>query len=237
MLLPKKQLTGTLIKRYKRFLADIRLDDNSVLTVHCPNSGSMLGCSEPGSPVILSHSSNPKRKYPWTLEMIKKKSTWIGINTGMTNKIVHEALEQGVITEFGQITKIQPEITVSAKSRLDFLLETEKGHTYLEVKNCSLAERGVAMFPDAVTARGTKHLRELATLCQQGYGAALLFCIQRDDTSSFTPAQHIDPLYAATFREVREQGVLVVAYEASVTPEAITITHPVKVKECPPDTR
>lgn len=229
MQLPKKQLTGTLLKRYKRFLADIRLEDNSLLTVHCPNSGSMLGCSTPGSPVILSHSSNPKRKYPWTLEMVKKGDCWIGVNTGMTNKIVHEALEHGVITELGPITRIQPEITVSAKSRLDFLLETERGSTYLEVKNCSLAEGGVAMFPDAITARGTKHLQELAALKMQGHEAALLFCIQRGDAESFTPAQHIDPLYAATMAEVREQGVMILAYQASVTPEAITITHPIRV--------
>jgi sugar fermentation stimulation protein A len=184
----------------------------------------MRGCSTPGSPVILSKSDNLKRKYAWTLEMIRDNGIWIGLNTGMTNKIVREALENGVIDDFGRIDSVRAEVKVSAKSRLDFLVQTENGPVYIEVKNCSLVEENKAMFPDAVTARGTKHLRELALLSQQGTPAAVLFCVQRSDGVCFCPAQHIDPLYAETLKEVQAEGVQVLAYRAEVLPESVTIT-------------
>jgi sugar fermentation stimulation protein A len=224
MMLPAVRQSGTLIKRYKRFLADIALADNSVLTVHCPNSGSMRGCSAPGSPVIISKSDNPGRKYAWTLEMIHENGVWIGVNTGLTNKIVREAMENGTIADFGPITSVQPEIKVSDKSRLDFLIQTEDGPVYIEVKNCSLVENNEAIFPDAVTARGTKHLRELERLKNDGVRAAALFCVQRSDGRCFRPAHEIDPLYARTLQEVHSKGVQVLAYRATVQPKRITIT-------------
>ena len=224
MHLPPIRQSGTLIKRYKRFLADITLKNGETLTVHCPNSGSMRGCSDPGSPVILSKSDNPKRKYAWTLEMVQKEGIWIGVNTGLTNKLVSEALENSVITEFGKILTIRPEIKVSARSRLDFLLETEQARTYLEVKNCSMAHNNIALFPDAVTARGTKHLHELDRLRQEGFNTAVLFCVQRADADSFAPAEGIDPVYAKTLREVHARGVGAFAYRADVGPEEIRIT-------------
>jgi len=229
MLLPPVRKKGTLVKRYKRFLADIELEDGTILTVHCPNSGSMRGCSEPGSPVILSHSDNPKRKYAWTLEMVRTEGVWVGVNTARTNKIVHEALENGVIDEWGHILSIRPEVRVSEKSRLDFQIETETGRMYLEVKNCSLAEDGIALFPDAVTSRGTRHLLELAALAGQGYPSAVLFCVQRADTRAFTAAVTIDPLYARTLDQVRDEGVLVVAYQADVHPEEICLRRKLPV--------
>lgn len=224
MNLPPVRQDGTLIKRYKRFLADIALDNGEILTVHCPNSGSMRGCSSPGSPVLLSKADNPKRKYAWTLEMVQNNGVWIGINTGITNKIVHEALKNGTITDFGSIHVIRPEIKVSDKSRLDFLLETDNGPVYLEVKNCSLAEGGMALFPDAVTARGTKHLQELHQLRQEGFGAAVLFCVQRVDAKCFAPAVEIDPLYAQTLQQVAANGVQVLAWQAQLEPDQIRIT-------------
>ncbi|MDX1776287.1 MAG: DNA/RNA nuclease SfsA, partial [Desulfobulbales bacterium] len=174
-------LPGKLIRRYKRFLADVQLDNDKIITVHCPNSGSMLGCSDPASPVMLSHSENPRRKYPHTLEMVKAGNVWVGVNTALTNVLVREALESGVIQDFGPLDGIRQEVKTSAATRLDFLLEKEGRNIYLEVKNCSLAENRAAMFPDAVTARGTKHLTELAALHRQGHGAAVLFCVQRQD--------------------------------------------------------
>ncbi len=224
MLLPPVRQPGFLIKRYKRFLADITLADGSELTVHCPNSGSMRGCSAPGSPVILSKSDNKKRKYAWTLEMVQDNGIWIGVNTGMTNKIVREALENGVIDDFGRIESVRPEVKVSAKSRLDFLVQTEHGPLYIEVKNCSLVQENRAMFPDAVTVRGTKHLRELELLHRQGTPAAVLFCVQRSDGECFCPALDIDPVYADTLWEVQARGVQVLAYRATVLPESVTIT-------------
>lgn len=229
MQLPPVRTNAILVKRYKRFLADVQLPNQEPMTVHCPNSGSMLGCSTPGSPVIISRSDNPGRKYPWTLEMVQSKGVWIGVNTSMTNKLVHEALLNGTIDNFGSITKISPEKKVSEKSRLDFLLESAQGLTYLEVKNCSLAHNQLAIFPDAVTARGTKHLVELMHLANQGSAAAVLFCIQRGDVDSFAPATEIDPVYAQTLQQVAKKGVQVLAYLAEVTPEAVTVTRQVPV--------
>lgn len=229
MRLPPIRQFGVLIRRYKRFLADIFLKNDEILTVHCPNSGSMRGCSEPGSPVMISKSDNRRRKYAWTLEMVQKNGIWIGINTSLTNKLVHEALAGGVITDFGPVLSIRPEVKVSERSRLDFQLETEAGRIYLEVKNCSLAENNVALFPDAVTTRGTKHLLELDRLKQEGSGSAVLFCVQRSDADRFTPAASIDPVYAQTLADVRDRGVQVLAYRADVRPEEIRISTPLPV--------
>lgn len=201
------------------------------MTVHCPNSGSMRGCSDPGSPVMISKSDNPRRKYAWTLEMVQHHRIWIGVNTARTNHIVREALENETINDFGHILSIRPEIKVSGRSRLDFLLTTKAGQVYLEVKNCSLAENRTAMFPDAVTARGTKHLHELDRLRGEGNTCAVLFCIQRADADRFMAAAHIDPEYAETLRKVRENGVQVLAYRAEVTPEAITLTTRLPVQK------
>jgi len=214
---------GILVRRYKRFLADILLADGQSLTVHCPNSGSMHGCSTPGSPVVISHADNPHRKYPWTLEMVQDHGVWIGVHTGRTNHLVREALENGVIDDFGLLYAIRPEVSVAAGSRLDFRLETASGPIYLEVKNCSLAENSVALFPDAVTARGAKHLHELVRLAAAGYGAAVIFCVQRSDADCCAPAAAIDPVYAETVAWAASQGVRFLAYRAEVGPQAITV--------------
>ena len=216
---------GILLKRYKRFLADIELEDKKLLTVHCPNTGSMLGCSEPGSPVMISRSDNPGRKYPHTLEMVQAGSTWVGVNTSRTNKLVREALEKKVVKEFGRLDAISQEVKTSTSTRLDFLLEREGKRIFMEVKNCSLAESRVAMFPDAVTARGTKHLHELAALKKQGHGAVVFFCVQRGDADYFKPAHHIDPAYAEALANVASEGVMILAYQADVNPREIIIAR------------
>lgn len=231
MNLPPVRQQGILLKRYKRFLADIQLQGQEQITVHCPNSGSMKGCCQPGSPVIISRSDNLKRKYAWTLEQVQQDGVWIGVNTGMTNGIVHEGLASGVIDDFGTISSIKAEVKVSAKSRLDFLIESDQGSVYLEVKNCSLAEEGVALFPDAITARGTKHLEELMTLQADGFTAAVLFCIQRSDARCFAPARAIDPLYADTLRKAENQGVRVLAYQAAVRPASVSLTRKIPLQQ------
>lgn len=218
-----------LIKRYKRFLADVETEDGRLLTVHCPNSGSMRGCSTPGSEVMISRSGNPRRKYPHTLEMVKVKTIWVGVNTALTNHIVAEAFARGVIAEIGMVDHIQREVKTSARTRLDFLLQKGSKRIYVEVKNCTLVENDVAMFPDAVTVRGTKHLRELLSLKQAGYEAAVLFCVQRQDSHSFAAARHIDHEYSDTLSLVHSRGVLVLAYEAEVTPSAIEIARPLPI--------
>lgn len=221
---------GTLIKRYKRFLADIRLPDGNEITIHCPNSGSMRGCSEPGSPVCYSRSDNPKRKYPHTLEMVHNGKTWIGVNTSRTNGIVAEAIEKRQINELSTFDAIKREIKTSDGSRLDLMLETGGQQTYIEVKNCSLAENGRALFPDAVTARGTKHLRELERLVGGGHGGVIFFLVQRLDCDNFSPAAAIDPTYSATLGEVFRKGVQILVYQARVTPESIDIVRSLPVK-------
>jgi len=222
--------SGKLILRYKRFLADVEMDDGRLLTVHCSNSGSMSGCKEPGSQVLVSLADNPKRKYGHTLEMVRVGTTWVGINTARTNGLVAEAISSGVVAELVGIETIRPEIKVSEKSRLDFLLTRGEEKIYVEVKNCSLALGRAAMFPDAVTVRGAKHLAELLTLRRTGCRAAVFFCIQREDVDYFSPAEHIDPGYAQALREVAAQGVEVLAYGASLSPEAITIVRQLPIQ-------
>jgi sugar fermentation stimulation protein A len=182
-----------LIKRNKRLLDDVEAEDGRLLTIHCPNSGSMRGCSTPGSEVMISRSDNPKRKYPHTLEMVKVKASWVGINTARTNHLVAEAFAKGVVAEIGSVDQIQREVKTSPKTRLDFLLQKGAKITYVEVKNCTMVENDMAMFPDAVTVRGTKHLRELLILKRAGFEAAVFFCVQRQDSRSFAAARHIDP--------------------------------------------
>ncbi|MDO5674603.1 MAG: DNA/RNA nuclease SfsA [bacterium] len=225
MLLPEKQEQGILLRRYKRFLADIRLNDGQEITVHCPNSGSMLGCSNPGSQVIISWSDNPARKYPWSLEMVRSNGFWIGVHTGRTNHLVQEGLEQGAIDAFGQVNGITREVRVASGSRLDFLLETVSGPVYLEVKHCSLAQNGVGLFPDAVTTRGAKHMRELEALAMAGMQAAVLFCVQRADAETCSVAAHIDPAYALAVHKAAACGVRFLAWQTEVQPQFLCMTN------------
>ncbi|PID77687.1 MAG: DNA/RNA nuclease SfsA [Deltaproteobacteria bacterium] len=223
MYFPKELLPGTLIKRYKRFLADICLENGELITVHCPNSGSMRGCSTPGSKVCLSISDNPGRKYRHTLEMIYENNGWIGVNPLLANKLVVEGIKKGGIPELLPFDGIRQEVKTSPGSRLDILLENGSGKTFVEVKSCSLAENNTAMFPDAVTARGTRHLFELARLVEEGHRGVIFFLVQRGDADCFKPAGQIDPKYAETLENVHHKGVEILVYQAMVRPEQIEI--------------
>lgn len=216
---------GVLIKRYKRFLADIRLQDGSIITAHCPNTGTMLGCSTPGSAVYLTKSNNPTRKYPYTLEMTQVGTTWVGVNTGRTNKLVVEALLKGQIAEFANIDAVKTEVKTSCHTRLDIQIIKGTESTFIEVKNCSLAINGCAMFPDAVTSRGTKHLHELIRLVEEGFKSTIFFLVQRMDADRFSPANDIDPNYGKTLRLAIASGVQVLVYQAQVSPEGIHVVH------------
>lgn len=217
---------ATLIKRYKRFLADVRLENGQIITVHCPNTGTMLSCSTPGSRVCLSRSDNPQRKYPFTLEMVEDNATWVGVNTARTNKLVVEALNKGLIAEFQEINKVKTEIKTSDHTRLDLQVMQNDTSTYIEVKNCSLAVDRCAMFPDAVTARGTKHLYELIRLMGEGLKTCIFFLVQRTDADRFAPASHIDLVYSKTLRQAAAGGVMVLVYQAEVSPQGIDIIQP-----------
>lgn len=222
---PVKLRPATLLRRYKRFLADVRLENGQELTIHCPNSGSMRSCSEPGSQICYSTSDNPKRKYPHTLEMVYNGVTWIGVNTSRTNAIVAEALESGRVEELRKFDRLSKEVKTSEGSRLDMMLEYGEKKTFIEVKNCSLVEDGCALFPDAVTSRGTKHLLELARLVSAGHAGVIFFLVQRFDGDRFSPAAAIDPLYARTLSEVVQGGVNILVYQAQVTPESIEVVR------------
>ena len=208
--------TGKLIKRYKRFLADIELSTGEVVTAHCPNSGSMKGCADPGSPVWISTSDNPKRKLKFTWELIHTRGTYIGINTQVPNRLVKDAVANGQVPELGAITAVKSEVKTSDHTRLDLMVTGEdNARTYVEIKNCTLVEDGLAMFPDAVTTRGQKHLDELVRLKQEGHGAVIFYLIQRTDARLFTPAAAIDPVYAEKLVRARENGVQIITRDVS----------------------
>lgn len=226
MLFSTPLVQGTLIKRYKRFLADVKLNTGEIITAHCPNTGTMLSCSTPGSPVALSISDNPKRKYPHTLEMVMDSSTWVGVNTARTNALVKEAIESGQISEFAHPLTVKSEIKTSEHTRLDLQVISNSSSIFVEVKNCSLAISHCAMFPDAVTTRGTKHLHELIRLKKSGQQSCIFFLVQRMDADKFSPATDIDPTYSEALMEAAAAGVMVLAYQAEVTPDGIRVVRP-----------
>jgi len=221
MIFKNELVPATLVKRYKRFLADVVLDSGDRATAYCPNTGSMKGCSQPGSRVYLSRSDRSGRKYPLTLELVRSGETWVGVNTGLTNVIVAEAIEGGKVVDIGDVAVLRREVKVSENSRLDLLVEGGRGKTYIEVKNCTLVEDGVAMFPDAVTARGRKHLFELVELCRQGHEAVIFYLVQRQDARLFRPASSIDALYAEALGAAVREGVKILAYSSEVGPGGI----------------
>jgi sugar fermentation stimulation protein A len=216
-------LPGTLIKRYKRFLADIVLEDGSTVTVHCPNSGSMKGCAVPGSRVYISRSSNPGRKYPYTWELVEADGYWAGINTSLPNHLVREAIVNGTAIELQGYETTRPEVAYGEHSRIDLLLESPQKRCFVEVKNVTLVEDGRALFPDAVTTRGQKHLNELMRVVREGDRGVIFFTVQRGDGRSVSPAENIDPEYARLLRLAMKSGVEALAYRASVTPQEILL--------------
>jgi sugar fermentation stimulation protein A len=210
-------VSGTLLRRYQRFLADVRLDSGETVTAHCPNTGSMTGCSEPGRRVFLSRSENPKRKYPFTWELILMPDGLVGVNTQMPNRLVEHAVRKGQIRELAGYEHVRREVRLNSRSRVDLMLEDgNDARCYVEVKNCTLVQDGVAMFPDAVTARGLKHLLELQQLLAEGHRSLMFYFIQRMDARQFRPADEIDPQYGKVLREVWRAGVEVLAYDVGI---------------------
>ncbi|WP_432454575.1 MULTISPECIES: DNA/RNA nuclease SfsA [unclassified Agarivorans] len=218
-----------LLKRYKRFLADVRLADGSETTIYCANTGAMTGCAEPGSTVWYSQSSNLKRKYALTWELCQTANNdIICVNTAQANHLVEEAINNQQIDELKAYPNIQREVKYgSENSRVDFLLSApEKPLCYLEVKSCTLLQQGKGYFPDAVSHRGQKHLRELMAMKQQGHRAVLLFAVLHSGINNVQAAAHIDPQYAALLEQAKQQGVEILAYKASLSPQACLLQHP-----------
>jgi sugar fermentation stimulation protein A len=221
------------MKRYKRFLADVRLESGKVVTVHCPNTGSMKSCSEPGRPVALSYHPDPGRKHRYTWEMIRMDAGWVGVNTALPNGLAGLAAKYGLIPEFISYPEVQREVRYGVNSRIDLLLEGPSGRLWVEIKNVSLLEGDTVCFPDAVTERGKKHLEELTRVVLKGDRAAMLFVVQRPEGNVFRPADHIDPAYGEALRRAAEAGVEVLVYRAVVSPERIRWGDPVCVSLVP----
>ena len=225
---------GRLLRRYKRFLADIQLE-TGVITAACPNTGSMMGCCEPGSRVWLSESDNAARKYRHTWEIVEARGVMIGINTGLPNALVAEAIADGTIGELAGYAGVRREVPYGEESsRVDLVLDSpDRPACYVEVKNVTAAvTRGVALFPDCVSDRGARHLRELIRLKAQGARPVQLYCVQRSDVKEVRPADGIDPEYGRMLREAIAAGVEVLAYRAKVSPGEIRLSRRIPVV-CP----
>lgn len=219
---------ATFLKRYKRFLVDVE-KEGIVTTVHCPNSGSMKGLTKMGNIAWVSLSSNPNRKLIYTLEIIEDGKTCVGVNTHRPNQIIYDALIQKPIPELADYCEIKKEVKIGA-SRIDFLLTSaHQIPLYLEVKNVTLKEGDYALFPDAPTLRGTKHLMELINIKNQGYHAAMLYVIQRGDCKKFSVAKDIDPLYYSTLEKAIRCGVQILAYQCDVRPSSIKIDKKIPI--------
>lgn len=227
MIFNKPLVHGRLIKRYKRFLADIKLDDGNIITAHCTNSGSMKTCLEDNAEVYLTPVNDPKRKTKFTWEMIKINANWIGVNTGNPNKLAFDAVKNEQIEKLKGYTEVKREVKFD-DSRFDVMAKNNTETCFIEVKNVTYKEGNYAIFPDAVTSRGKKHLETLIKVKEQGMRAVMLYVIQRMDVNIFAPAKNVDPEYAKTLKKAYDKGVEIIPILAKVSPEKIEL-----VKELP----
>ena len=232
---PSPLLAGTLVQRYKRFLADVRLDSGKTVTATCPNTGSMIGLKEPGQRVWLSTSDSPTRKYAHTWEMVEQDlgggPVLVGINTSHPNKLVEEAILAGRVKELKGYAELKREQKYGKNSRIDILLsDPKKGLCYVEIKNVHLSrKKGLAEFPDSVTERGTKHLAELSDMVRDGHRAVMVYLIQRSEVTALKLAADIDPNYVAAFTAAEAAGVEMLALRCTLSTSAITVDKPVKI--------
>lgn len=227
-----KLIKGIIHNRYKRFLSDIELEDGQMVNAHVPNTGSMKTCWGEKWPVWLTPNDNPKRKLKYTLEMTDNGKSLICVNTSLTNKLVKEALENGMISEFQEYKTIQSEKKIF-NSRLDFFLtDGDRKDAYIEVKNVTLdGGDGLALFPDSVTTRGQKHLRDLIKIKKTGLRACMLYVVNREDVNRFSPAKDIDPAYAALVTEAKAAGVEILVYGCSLSPKEIIISRKLELQD------
>ena len=230
MIFENKLIPGLFIKRYKRFFVDIKIK-NQIITAHCPNTGSMHGLLNEGNKVWLSKSDNPKRKLKYTLEIIEDKNSKVGINTHSANKIVYKALQNDSIKEFNNILEIKPETKFGMNTRFDFLVINKKSKSFIEVKNVTLSrKKKLAEFPDAVTARGLKHINELLNAYKKGYKIYLFYLIQRDDCNSFAIAKDIDQNYAHALSKAVKNNLKVLCYDCKFSSKGIKLNNQIKFR-------
>jgi len=236
MQFPNPLIPGQLIKRYKRFLADVEFEDGGTTTAHCANPGSMLGLAEPGSTVWLSESDNPKRKLKFSWELVEVDlgagPTLVGINTAHPNALVAEAIQSGTISELSGYPALRREVKYGVNSRIDILLEDNSlNRCYVEIKNVHLMRKnGLAEFPDSVTARGKKHLDELSNMVREGHRAFMVYLIQREDAKDFSLARDIDPAYGEAFDAATQAGVEALAFACDISPEGIEVANRIPIR-------
>lgn len=218
-------IEGILIKRYKRFMADVKLRNNHVVTAHCPNSGSMKASCEPGRTVYLSRHNKPSRRLKYTWEMIHMGTSLVGVNTIVPNRLTKAAILAGDVPELAGYETVRSEVKYGKNSRIDLLLEEGEKRCFVEIKNCTLVTDGLACFPDAVTSRGLKHLVELQEQVKQGDRSVMFYLIQRMDADRFEPADHIDPAYGQELRKAIQNGVEVLVYDVAMDLEGIRLNQ------------
>ncbi|MDB5580667.1 MAG: sugar fermentation stimulation protein [Bradyrhizobium sp.] len=237
MLLPQPLVRGRLTARYKRFFADVTLDDGRAVIAHCPNPGAMLGLNVPGLPVWVSRAPDPKRKLAWTLQLVETDGGLVGVNTMLPNKLVAEALAAGAIPELAGYDRIRAEVKYAEASRVDFLLtHPDRPPCWLEVKNVHLRRAGtLAEFPDCVAARSARHLKDLAAEVAKGARAVQLFVIQRGDCDAFAACAELDPVYAAGLTAAARAGVEVLCYRCDLSSDAITLSRRLPWRDQPLD--
>jgi len=230
-------LAGRLVRRYQRFFADVELASGEHVTAHCPNTGSLLGCLASGAPVWLRDSHKPQRKLRYTWQAVQVGATWVNVDTALPNRIVSEALEAGLVPELSGYAARRREVPYGRSSRIDILLEDpSRARCFIEVKSTTLAEGSVALFPDAVTERGQKHLAELARVARRGERAVQFFLVSRADVRLFRPAEAIDPEYARALRRAVRAGVEVLAWTARVEPQGLELGAPLEIDLARPRT-
>ena len=223
-------ISGLLIKRYKRFFVDIKVE-NKIVTAHCPNTGSMMGLLKKNNKVWLTKSDNPKRKLKYTLQIIEDQRSKVGINTHITNKIVLDALNNSIIEKFRNLEAIKPEVNFGSSTRFDFLISEGKKRSFIEVKNVTLSrKKGVAEFPDAVTSRGLKHIEELIKAGQEGYEIYILYVIQRDDCNNFELAKDIDPKYCELLIKAVKKNLNILCYDCKFSTKGIKLNRKIHFK-------
>ena len=225
-----KLISGQLVKRYKRFFVDVKID-GKIITAHCPNTGSMYGLLKKNNKVWLTKSNNPNRKLKYTLQIIQDKKTKVGVNTHLTNKIILEALQNNLIKEFDKTIEIKPETKFGNNTRFDFLVTKNNLKSFIEVKNVTLSrKKGIAEFPDAITSRGLKHIKELIKSNEKGYKIYILYLIQRNDCKSFKIADDIDPEYSDSLSKAVKKNLNVLCFDCKFSPKGIKLNQKVKFK-------
>ena len=226
----KTLISGELIKRYKRFFVDVKIN-NKVITAHCPNTGSMMGLLDNGNKVWLSKTDNSNRKLKYTLQIIESQKSKVGVNTHLTNKIVLESLKNNLVNKLKNYERIQQEVKFGNNTRFDFLISKNKKKTFIEVKNVTLSrKKGIAEFPDSITTRGRKHINELLKAGNKGYKIYLLFVIQRDDCNKFKIASDIDAEYWKVITKAVKKNLNILCYDCKISPKGIKLNREIKLE-------